>query len=110
MTYEYTGDISSLYQNLPTTGIKKNNGLESNINLHQNPVDKSVMAEISNSYIGSIRLQILSIDGKTITTSEIVKSNNSISTKLSTSNLPNGIYLVKFQFGEAIEAKKIVIK
>lgn len=109
ITYEYTGDITTLNQNL-TTGIKENSKFESNIILYPNPANKFMIAKISNSYIGLINMQLISADGKIVSTRKIIKNSELISTELSTSKLTNGIYVLKLQFDETVETKQIVIK
>lgn len=109
ITHDYNGDNSQFYQNMPT-GLVKGKALIFNTRIYPNPADKLITAEISNSYIGVIKIQLISQDGKIHSENEVVKYTYMITTELSSSKLTSGIYFLNLHFGDAVETKKVVIK
>jgi len=94
---------------MPTT-LNESKSLKLNTHLYPNPSSKLIIAEISNSYIGNVKIQLLSQDGKILTNYTVVKNSDLIKPELSTSQYPHGIYFLKLQFGNATETKKFVIE
>lgn len=109
VTNDYSGDNSPFYKDMPT-GLSESKELILNTRIYPNPADKLITAEISNSFIGVVKIQLLSQDGKIHSENEVVKYTDMITTELSSSKLTHGIYFLNLHFGDAVETKKIVIK
>ena len=80
-TFEYEGDISILKNKL-TTSIQKNNTCKSNVVLYPNPASNYISVQISNAFVGFIGMQVISADGKVLSSSRFVKNAASISTAI----------------------------
>lgn len=109
VTSDFNGDNSQFYQNMPT-GLNGSKELILNTQVYPNPADELISVKISNSYIGLVKLQLISQDGKIQTDKEVVKDFDLLTEEISTCKLTQGIYFLKLQFGDVVETKKIVIK
>lgn len=107
-TYDYSGDISSLYQNIPSSSV--NIGSISSISLYPNPAEKYIRAEINNSYVGDVSIQLISSNGKILFNSELEKNSEQMINEISVANYSKGIYFIHVIFSDIIETKRIVIR
>ena len=75
-----------------------------------NPAD-NVLSIIANSPQSALaKVEILSIEGKTVFTSEMKTEKLAQNTNVNISDLPSGIYMVKMSNGQHVTTKKFVKK
>lgn len=101
--FEYEGDLSSLFQHLPTYNEP------SGFTVYPNPSAGTINIRIDNSFYGSVKLDIIALNGRTVKSYLIKKEYNRIHFGVAATGLSKGTYLLKFQCGEMVEAKKVLI-
>jgi hypothetical protein len=107
-TYSYSDDSTKLSQKIATK--IKTNLYNSAIELYPNPTQKNFHLKITNNYHGSVSIKIHTIDGKTVRTLIVDKSETLMDYNLNVDNVAKGYYLVDVIMGKAVEVKKIMIE
>lgn len=98
---EATNEVLDSYQPSFVLGIPKNH--TANITMYPIPADKQVDFSISNTY--SSQILIYTLSGKVIHTMDVEGGQAS----LNTSNLSDGIYLVRIRSGQFSKSMKLIV-
>lgn len=109
ITYEYDQDTSLLYQSM-SKALTINRQRIAETLVYPNSSDRLITAEFSNSFLGQIKLQLITLNGQVASTKVVLKESESLKTDISTSGIATGIYCLRIEIGDAIETKKILIK
>jgi hypothetical protein len=107
---KYRGDSTKLSQSLPAGTKVASDSYGTTINLFPNPVQKSFRLKLTNSYRGNVSVKICTIDGKSIKTFNVYKTELLLDYLIHADYLAKGSYFVNIIMGDAIEIKKIVIE
>ena len=107
-TFTYNGDVSMLSQNIQT-GINLKE-LKTSFELYPNPARKEFHLKINNLYVGSVFIEIISLDGKIVKSLMVDKFGYTFDRDIQIENLRSGTYSVSLKFGKIVESKKLVIK
>ena len=105
-----TNAIETLVNIDGRVGTQEDNNDYFGIKVVPNPAD-NVLSIIANSPQSAIaKVEILSIEGKTVFTSEMKTEKLAQNTNVNISDLPSGIYMVKMSNGQHVTTKKFVKK
>jgi hypothetical protein len=107
---KYSGDSTKLSQSLPTGTKAASGSYGTAIDLFPNPAQKSFRLKLTNSYRGNVSVKIYTIDGKSVRTFNVNKSEILMDYLMHADNLAKGSYFVNIIMGNAIETKKVVIE
>ncbi|MBC7864645.1 MAG: T9SS type A sorting domain-containing protein [Bacteroidia bacterium] len=108
--------VTSVTQNYSVTdaclsiGVEENSITQNNsISLFPQPSNSNVTVQLSSQSTNGVTAEIFSLDGKMISSEKINTNSNSF--QLSTSELANGLYLLKVMDGkEIVGVKKLMIE
>ncbi len=106
---KYSGDSTKLSQSLPSAKGVTANRLSSAINLFQNQAQNSIHVKLTGNYQGIVSVNVFTIEGKTVRSLYLNKSENLMDCLIPTTNLAKGSYFINIVMGIAVETKKIVI-
>lgn len=106
--FEYEGDVSQLYQKIPTS-VRSVSSLSS-FELYPNPAHKSIHLKMHNLYRGEVLVEIVAMDGKVAKSLTLNKLAYTEDTDIRFDNLRNGVYYVSLKFGNSKESQKIIIQ
>lgn len=107
-TYTYNGELSKLYQTIPTN--INSNLYYSSIEIYPNPAQKNLHLKLTNKYLGNIPVEITTITGKKLKSININKTGTVIDQDIRIENLATGTYIVYVRIGNKTESKKVIIK
>jgi len=105
--YEYNGDSTQLTDHVLNVENPVNS---SEIVISPNPARNLLSIQISNNYVGTSHISIISGDGKLQDCFVFTKNNYNFFQDITMDNIPKGLYFIKFDFGNFIEVKRILIE
>jgi len=106
---KYRGDSTKLSQSLPSGKGIAANRFGSPINLFQNQAQNSIHVKLSSNYQGIVSVKVFTIEGKSVQSLYLNKSENLVDCHILTHKLAKGSYYVNIVMGIAVETKKIII-
>jgi hypothetical protein len=107
--YSYTGDISMLSQETPSSIVEPDPSL-GDIRLYPNPAENNLKADISSNYNGTIEIRLFSSNGTELYASKLTKATERIISQIPIESFAPGMYIIAFKAGNTIESKRFVIK
>jgi len=105
--FDYTGDSTSLFKQIPLDFFE--NQTERPVSIFPNPTHAFVNIELK-TISKSINIQAYSVEGKKVLSQNLNSSSNSKFHKINVSHLPAGIYIFEVSTSKATEIQRIVIK
>lgn len=108
LMFEYQGDLLSLSQEMPSK-IKKYDVISIGVTISPDPSDNNINIRMDNNFFGSVKMDILSVNGKILASYSIQKADAKIRFSVPANRLQKGVYLIRFRCGEIIETKKVMI-
>ena len=105
--FEYDGDTSAFSQEFPAiTNIPEYN---EEIKLFPNPGKGHLNLLMSNDFMGWVSVTLFSLNGQVVGSFSDNKTNSSSHFTIPTDHLKPGTYVVRIQYGNKIESRKIVV-
>jgi len=95
-------------QKLVTDSTADASDIASSFVIYPNPVQGQFMIQLTNGYMGNMRVQIVDATGVTRQVYSYNKNQSSMQLNLSVGNLSAGTYFVRVQIGAWSEVKKII--
>ncbi|MBT3622075.1 MAG: T9SS type A sorting domain-containing protein [Flavobacteriales bacterium] len=92
-----------------TTSISENNKIITNLSVFPNPANELTTLAISLERTKQVKITIVDLLGKEITTQEKVMSSGMTTETIDVSDYQNGIYFINLQVGTQVTTKKLVI-
>lgn len=96
-----------------TLTIERKSPLNSKIDIYPNPARESFQFVINNNYIGKFQVVVTNFTNTPIFQEEYLKLSNETLFSRTISfcdiNIANGIYFIRFTFGEFTQSKKIIL-
>ena len=96
------------YENQKVSNTK-NVGINDQLTIAPNPASDRAILTLNNDYSGTVKVEVYSMDGKQVFTAFAEKFTESFNYELNTSELENGIYIIKTNFN-GISASRPLIK
>ena len=103
--FEYEGDASGVFQNLPENGKIDNTRTD----VYPNPDHSCFHLKMSNRYTGNVNIEMIKMSGEIVKKLSIEKNTIMDHYELSVYGLSRGSYIIKLMFGDMTETKKIII-
>lgn len=107
-TYEYTGNVQSLSQTIPT-GIQHQNQY-SGIRVYPNPARETLTLASIEGYTGDVKAELVNSSGKVVKLYRLLEGADNSVYPLSISRLSPGLYFLKIHLGNITEVRKVVIE
>jgi hypothetical protein len=95
-------------QNTASTTATENTAIAGSWKIYPNPVNDRLGIEMTNSYNGEIKAQIIDHTGRLRQEFKINKNQPFINFHVLTNNLSTGTYMLHFQFGNRKETRKFL--
>jgi hypothetical protein len=106
--YSYSGDVTVLSQEISTS--IKTNTITSSIELFPNPAKKNFHLKITNNYSGKVSIKVHSIDGKSVRSLVVDKSETTMDYAIDVDKVAKDYYLVDVIMGKTVEVRKLLIE
>jgi len=108
--FEYDGFAFDDFRIEESMGIDDNEpGL--NTNIYPNPLDEKLYISINDvCEINDVTIEMINITGHKVICRDFIVHDNDANLEINTSNLPEGIYIVKIKNRNKINIRKIVIQ
>ena len=105
--FEYDGDTSALSQEFPN--IIQVPEYNEEIKLYPNPGTGYLNLKMNNEFLGEVSVKIFSLNGQVSGSFTGNKVSNNNHFTISLDNLIPGTYVIRIQYGNRIESRKIIV-
>lgn len=102
--------LSGIFSFSPSLSTNNSVGIENNFNIFPNPSKGEFTIHFASENTGSINIEIISVNGKTIKNQQYAKPNHELNLLYSAGNLAKGIYLVKIKDNDKIYIQKLILE
>ena len=96
-------------ENYTGTSIKENEGL-GDINVFPVPSSDIVTVEFSGGKETRVKLELISLEGKTVLTKPLVLTNGKGIFQIDVQSLGRGLYFLRADYGTHVRTKKVIVQ